>query len=209
MKFGEGSVKATRRAAIGLAGAGAVVMAARAGEVMAAGDDRNNRANAAPGGATTAMAESNAVSLEDRAAIEAMLLHIFWLADHGHLDQVADFHTEDALVTSNAGHHMAGREAIREDGIRNAIPAGAMTRHIMTALQITPNKDGTVETTCSVLRFSRSAEAKTGMCLLEDSAATLVRAKSGAWLISRRHVDILFPLAPGGGPPPPAQPAGK
>jgi hypothetical protein len=189
-KSGVGSVQATRRAAIGLVGAAAVVMAASAGE--------------ATKGATTAMSDSNAMSLEDKAAIEAMLLHIFWLADHGHLDQVADFHTEDALVTSNAPppwDRMQGREAIRESGLKNPTPPGAMTRHIMTALQMVPNKDGTVETTCTVLRFSRNADQPLGMCLLEDSAATLVRAGHGRWLISKRHVDILFPLAPGSGPP--------
>jgi len=204
MKSGEVSVQATRRAAIGLAGAAAVAMAASAGEAMAASvaADSDDRVKTSSKGATTAMSESSAVNLEDQATINAMMLHIFWLADHGHLDQVADFHTEDALVTSNVGHHMAGREAIREDGIKNAIPPGMMTRHVMTALQLTPNKDGSVESTCTVLRFSRNADQPLGMCLLEDSAATLVRTEHGRWLISKRHVDILFPLGPGPSGPP-------
>jgi hypothetical protein len=203
-KSGAGSVQATRRAAIGLVGAAAVVMAASAGEAIANSASDDSRVKTPSKGATTAMSDSNAMSLEDKAAIEAMLLHIFWLADHGHLDQVADFHTEDALVTSNAPppwDRMQGREAIRESGLKNPTPPGAMTRHIMTALQMMPNKDGAVETACTVLRFSRNADQPLGMCLLEDSAATLVRAGHGRWLISKRHVDILFPLAPGGGPP--------
>jgi hypothetical protein len=202
------SVKSTRRAVIGLAGVGAAVMTVKAHQAMAAsGSDALSDPTKPPfKPSKTTMPDSNTISLEDYGAMEAMLLHIFWLADHGHLDQVADFHTKDALVTSNMGHHMEGREAIREDGIKNAIPAGAMTRHVMTALQVTPNKDGTVESTCTVLRFSRTADSPLGMCLLEDSAQTLVRGDDGRWLISKRHVDILFPLAPGGGPRPGAPP---
>jgi hypothetical protein len=198
MKSGEGSVQATRRAAIGLAGAAAVAMAASA---AANGDDRVKTPSK---GATTAVSESIAISLEDKAAIEAMLLHIFWLADHGQIDQVADFHTEDAVVTSNAPppwDRMVGREAIRESDRKSPSPPGAMTRHIMTALQVMPNKDGTVETMCTVLRFSRNADQPLGMCLLEDSTATLVRADHGRWLISKRRVDILFPLGAGPGGP--------
>jgi hypothetical protein len=207
MKSGEGSVQATRRAAIGLAGAAAVAMAASAGEAMAAAAaaDGDNRVKTPSKGATTAMSETNAVSLEDKAAIEAMLLHIFWLADHGRIDEVADFHTEDAVVTSNAPppwDHMVGREAIRESDRKSPSPPGAMTRHIMTALQVVPNKDGSVETMCTVLRFSRNADQPLGMCLLEDSTATLVRADHGRWLISKRRVDILFPLGAGPGGPP-------
>ncbi len=196
--------KSTRREIMGLAGAATAVMAVTVHQAMAApgSDVLGNRANPTPKPSKSTMPDSNTISLEDHAAIETMLLHIFWLADHGHLDQVADFHTKDALVTSNMGHHMDGREAIREDGIKNAIPPGAMTRHVMTALQITPNQDGSVESTCTVLRFSRTADSPLGMCLLEDSAQTLVRGEDGRWLISKRHVDILFPLAPGGGPRP-------
>jgi hypothetical protein len=136
-----------------------------------------------------------------------MLLHIFWLADHGHLDQVADFHTEDAVVTSNIGHHMEGREAIRADGIKEALPPGVITRHVMTALQFAPNRDGSVQTTCSVLRFSRTDD-QPGICLLEDSAATLVRVEGSRWLISKRHVDVLFPIAPVAGLPGGGRPSG-
>jgi hypothetical protein len=160
------------------------------------------------------MSESNALSLEDRAAIEAMLLHIFWLADHGHMADVADFHTEDALVTSNVPapyDRMQGREAIRQVGIKNPPAPGEMTRHIMTALQISPNKDGTVDTKCTVLRFSKEPDSPVGGCLLEDSAQTLVRAEDGAWLISKRRVDMLFPLAgfPGRGRAPGGAPGGS
>ena len=207
MTTGKDSVKSTRRELIGLAGAAAAVMTVKSHRAMAASDGPGNPTKTPSKPSKTSMSDTHTMSLEDHAAIEAMLLHIFWLADHGHLDQVADFHTEDALVTSNMGHHMDGREAIREDGIKNAIPAGAMTRHIMTALQLTPNKDGSVEGTCTVLRFSRSADSPLGMCLLEDSAQTLVRS-DGKWLISKRHVDILFPLAPGGGPRPGGPPGG-
>jgi hypothetical protein len=203
-KSGEGSAQTTRRAAIGFVVAAAVVMATSAGEAIASSASDDSRVKTPSKGETTAMSETNAIGLEDRAAIEAMLLHIFWLADHGHLDQVADFHTEDALVTSNAPppwDRMQGREAIRESGLKNPTPPGAMTRHVMTALQVSLNKDRTVETTCTVLRFSRNADQPMGNCLLEDSAATLVRADHGRWLISKRHVDILFPLAPGGARP--------
>jgi hypothetical protein len=189
---------------MGLAGAATAVMAATVHQALAASgtDGSSNQTKPPSKTSKSTMSDSSTISLEDHAAIEAMLLHIFWLADHGHLDQVADFHTKDALVTSNMGHHMDGREAIREDGIKNAIPPGAMTRHIMTALQITPSQDGSVQSTCTVLRFSRTADSPLGMCLLEDSAQTLVRGEDNRWLISKRHVDILFPLAPGGGPRP-------
>jgi SnoaL-like domain len=209
--------KSTRREIIRRAGAATAVMAVSVHQAMAASgsDGLGNLSKPPSKTSKTTMSESNTISLEDHATIEAMLLHIFWLADHGHLDQVADFHTQDALVTSNAPSpydRMQGRQAVREVGIKNPTPPGAMTRHIMTALQVTPNKDGSVETTCTVLRFSRTADSPLGMCLLEDSAQTLVRGEDGRWLISKRHVDILFPLAPGGGPrpggPPGAPPGG-
>jgi hypothetical protein len=211
MTANDNSGKSTRRDVIGLAGAAVAVMSGTVRQAMAAADSNGSgipaKSPSKPSKPT--MTDAKTISLEDHAAIEAMLLHIFWLADHGHLDQVADFHTPDALVTSNAPppyDRMQGREAVREVGIKNPTPPGAMTRHIMTALQVTPNKDGSVETTCTVLRFSRTAESPLGMCLLEDSAQTLVRGEDGGWLISKRHVDILFPLAPGGGPRPGAPP---
>jgi SnoaL-like domain len=211
MTAGNNSMKSTRREIIALAGAAAAAMTVTMHQAVAASGSDNlgspNKPLSKP--SKTTMSDPNTISLEDHAAIEAMLLHIFWLADHGHLDQVADFHTQDALVTSNAPppyDRMQGREAVREVGIKNPTPPGAMTRHIMTALQVTPNKDGSVATTCTVLRFSRSAESPLGMCLLEDSAQTLIRGEDGGWLISKRHVDILFPLAPGGGPRPGATP---
>lgn len=136
---------------------------------------------------------SNEIKPEDRTAIETILYKHYWWADHQR-ELCADLYTEDAYVTSSHGHEMRGREAIRADAA-NREP-GEVTRHIMTSLQLTPNDDGTIETTTVMIVYRKMGETARGV--LQDCTSTFQRNDEGTWQVSRRHVDFVVPIDPKG-----------
>ena len=89
------------------------------------------------------MSKSNDISLEDRVAIEAVILEHNWRSDHGLQETAADLYEEDAVITGVV--NVRGREALRE--IARQDPPDLKQRHVTTNLRLTPVADGTVQAT--------------------------------------------------------------
>ena len=130
------------------------------------------------------MSKSNDISLDDRVAIEAVILEHNWRSDHGLQEKAADLYEEEAVITGVI--NVSGREALR--AIARQDPAGLKQRHVTTNLRLTPFEDGTVQATTytAVYRHRGDGKSDTTPGAVVDSTFVFRRSADGQWRIMRR-----------------------
>jgi hypothetical protein len=155
------------------------------------------------------MSKSNDISLEDRVAIEAVILEHNWRSDHGLQETAADLYEEDAVITGVV--NVRGREALR--AIARQDPPDLKQRHVTTNFRLTALTDGTVQATTytSVYRHHGDGKSDTTPGAIVDSTFVFRRSTAGPWRIMKRDDSIVFraggpggPAAPGANPPDPS-----
>jgi ketosteroid isomerase-like protein len=155
------------------------------------------------------MSKSNDISLEDKVAIEAVILEHNWRSDHGLQETAADLYEEDAVITGVV--NVRGREALR--AIARQDPPDLKQRHVTTNFRLTPLTDGTVQATTytSVYRHRGDGKSDTTPGAIVDSTFVFRRSAAGQWRIMKRDDSIVFraggpggPAAPGADPPDPS-----
>jgi len=150
------------------------------------------------------MARSHDISLEDRVAIEAVILEHNWRSDHGLQESVAELYEEDAVITGVV--NARGREALR--AIARQDPPDLKQRHVTTNLRLTPLQDGTVQATTytAVYRHHGDGKSDTVPGVIVDCTFVFRRSADGQWRFIKRDDSIVFRNGGPGGPsaPPPA-----
>ncbi len=150
------------------------------------------------------MSKLNDLSLDDRVAIEAVILEHNWRSDHGLQEKAVDLYEEDAVITGVI--NVNGREALR--AIARQDPADLKQRHVTTNLRLTPLADGTVQATTytTVYRHHGDGSSDTTPGAIVDSTFVFRRNADGQWRIMKRDDSIVFRA---GGPGRPAAPSAK
>src|ERR1700722_17886299 len=145
------------------------------------------------------MSKSNGISLEDRMAIEAVILEHNWRTDHGLQETAADLYEEDAVITGVI--NVSGREALR--AIARQDPPDLKQRHVTTNLRLTPVADGNVQATTytAVYRHRGDGKSDTTPGVIVDCTFVFRRGADGQWRIMKRDDSIVFRF---GGPSGPA-----
>jgi hypothetical protein len=147
------------------------------------------------------MAKSNSISLEDRAAIEDVVLEHNWLTDHGLQVQAPDLYEENAMITGVI--NVVGREALREEARK--LPPGLNQRHASTNLRLRPLEDGTVEATTYTVVYRHRGDGPGGTVpgAIVDCTFTFRRDADGRWRFIKRDDSRVFTSGPNdatGGP---------
>jgi ketosteroid isomerase-like protein len=153
------------------------------------------------------MSKSNDISVEDRVAIEAVILEHNWRSDHGLQEKAADLYEEDAIITGVI--NVSGREALR--AIARQDPPDLKQRHATTNLRLMPLADGTVQATTytAVYRHRGDGSSDTTPGVIVDSTFMFRRSADGQWRIMRRDDSIVFRAVGPGGPGSPTAPSAK
>ncbi len=142
------------------------------------------------------MVKSNCIGLEDRAAIEDVILEHNWLTDHGLQVRAPDMYEENAVITGVI--NVVGREALREEARK--LPTGLNQRHASTNLRLKLLEDGTVEATTytAVYRHRGGGLGGTAPGAIVDCTLIFRRDADARWRFMKRDDSRVFTIGPNG-----------
>jgi ketosteroid isomerase-like protein len=136
------------------------------------------------------MVKSRDISLEDRVAIEAVILEHNWRTDHGMQEAAVELYEEDAVITGVV--NVRGREALR--AVARQDPPDLKQRHVTTNLRLMPLEDGTVQATTYAAVYRHRGDGKTDTVpgAIVDCTFVFRRGADGQWRFARRDDSIVF-----------------
>jgi 3-phenylpropionate/cinnamic acid dioxygenase small subunit len=127
------------------------------------------------------------IPIEDRLAIEELVVEYAWLLDHQRWDDVADLCTDDAVLFIR-GREIAGRKGLGEWAKRRAERASRRTQHQMTLLRLYPAGPNEVHGTAAlVLHVAKTGSGGTYVDLIGEYEDEYLRTPDG-WKFKRRRL---------------------
>jgi 3-phenylpropionate/cinnamic acid dioxygenase small subunit len=125
--------------------------------------------------------------IEDRMAIEQLVIEYAWLLDHQRWDDVADLCTPDAVLFIR-GREIVGHEGLAEWAARRAERANRRTQHQMTLMRLSRVADDEVHGTAGlVLHVAKTGGGGTYVDLIGEYVDEYVR-DDGRWKFRRRRL---------------------
>jgi 3-phenylpropionate/cinnamic acid dioxygenase small subunit len=130
---------------------------------------------------------SAAPPIEDRIAIEQLVIEYAWLLDHQRWDDVAGLCTEDAVLFIR-GREIVGTQGLAEWAQRRAQRANRRTQHQMTLPRLEPISSDEVHGTAAlVLHVAKTGGGGTYVDLVGEYEDEYVRTQDG-WKFRRRRL---------------------
>jgi hypothetical protein len=142
------------------------------------------------------MKNANAIPVDVRAEIEALISEHAWFVDHGHADRLHELYTADGRLLG-IGPDMNGRQAIADYGSQRGKMAQRTARHICAnARLVTESADrirGTVPHT--LYRHDGEGRGLPEPMAVGDYEDIYVRDVDGRWRFAERRVVVVFESA--------------
>jgi 3-phenylpropionate/cinnamic acid dioxygenase small subunit len=130
---------------------------------------------------------ADAVSIEDRIAIQMLVTEYAWLLDHQRWHEVAGLCTEDAVLFIR-GREIVGHAGLAEWADRRAERASRRTQHQMTLLRLASVSDDEIQGTAAlVLHVAKTGGGGTYVDLIGEYVDEYVRV-GGEWKFRRRRL---------------------
>lgn len=130
------------------------------------------------------------VSIEDRVAIEELVIEYAWLLDHQRWDDVAGLCTDDVVLFIR-GREIAGQQGLAEWAARRAERPNRRTQHQMTLLRIEAVSGDEIHGTAAlVLHVAKTGGGGTYVDLIGEYRDEYVRV-DGGWKFRRRRLVAL------------------
>jgi 3-phenylpropionate/cinnamic acid dioxygenase small subunit len=127
------------------------------------------------------------VSIEDRIAIEMLVIEYAWLLDHQRWHDFAGLCTEDAVLFIR-GREIVGHAGLAEWADRRAERANRRTQHQMTLLRLASVSDDEIQGTAAlVLHVAKTGGGGTYVDLIGEYVDEYVRV-GGEWKFHRRRL---------------------
>jgi hypothetical protein len=130
---------------------------------------------------------ADAVGIEDRIAIEALVTEYAWLLDHQRWQDVATLCTDDAVLFIR-GREIVGAEGLADWADRRAERANRRTQHQMTLLRLARVSEDEIHGTAAlVLHVGKTGGGGTYVDLIGEYEDEYVRVGE-AWKFKRRRL---------------------